>query len=259
MLDRIEIFALMLMPGPSYASTHSRPVHLALRIDLPRVALPNRFSTCLLLSILEPSLQTISQSTPHSTPPPTTAAMSSTTPAPRRRATHAGSWYSSSPSKLDAQLTGWLNDVHPSAIPPAGEVASLSTRPSSDSDPHPVGLRLPVEGCRAIIGPHAGYSYSGPAAAWAYRCIPSNPSAGARIKRVFLLGPSHHHYLDRCALSRCSAYETPLGDLVVDAEVSKEIMQSGKRGDWEWMEREVDEAEHSIEMHAAYVRKVFEG
>jgi predicted class III extradiol MEMO1 family dioxygenase len=48
--------------------------------------------------------------------------------------------------------------------------------------------------------------------------------------------------------------------LKVDGEISREIMSSsGKRGDWEWMEREVDEAEHSIEMHAAYVRKVFEG
>lgn len=36
--------------------------------------------------------------------------------------------------------------------------------------------------------------------------------------RVFLLGPSHHYYTPKCALSRCSVYSTPLGDLPVDVE-----------------------------------------
>lgn len=37
-------------------------------------------------------------------------------------------------------------------------------------------------------------------------------------KRVFILGPSHHVYLESCALSQCDSYETPLGDLVLDKE-----------------------------------------
>lgn len=36
--------------------------------------------------------------------------------------------------------------------------------------------------------------------------------------RVFILGPSHHVYLDGCALSRCDTYSTPLGDLPLDQE-----------------------------------------
>ena len=43
---------------------------------------------------------------------------------------------------------------------------------------------------RAIIAPHAGYSYSGPTAAIAYKAL--NPE---RIKRVFVLGPSHLGHL----------------------------------------------------------------
>ena len=35
---------------------------------------------------------------------------------------------------------------------------------------------------------------------------------------MFVLGPSHHVYLDGCALSRCSAYETPIGQLPLDLE-----------------------------------------
>jgi AmmeMemoRadiSam system protein B len=35
-------------------------------------------------------------------------------------------------------------------------------------------------------------------------------------KRVFILGPSHHVYLNGCALSKCTEYATPLGSLPLD-------------------------------------------
>ena len=37
-------------------------------------------------------------------------------------------------------------------------------------------------------------------------------------KRVFILGPSHHVYLNGCALSRHDEYDTPLGRLPLDRE-----------------------------------------
>jgi predicted class III extradiol MEMO1 family dioxygenase len=37
-----------------------------------------------------------------------------------------------------------------------------------------------------------------------------------RRKRVFILGPSHHLYLEGCALSKCKEYETPIGNLPLD-------------------------------------------
>jgi len=110
---------------------------------------------------------------------------------------------------------------------------------------------VPVGGCKAIIAPHAGYSYSGPTAAWAYRCIDTTG-----IKRVFILGPSHHVYLDGCALSRFRAYDTPVGSLPLDLETIEELK---KTGEFEDMSGQTDEDEHSIEMHLPYVRKVFEG
>lgn len=36
--------------------------------------------------------------------------------------------------------------------------------------------------------------------------------------RVFLLGPSHHYYTPKCALTRATIYSTPIGDLPVDHE-----------------------------------------
>lgn len=36
--------------------------------------------------------------------------------------------------------------------------------------------------------------------------------------RVFLLGPSHHYYTPKCALSRATVYKNPIGDLPIDVE-----------------------------------------
>ncbi|XP_073135194.1 uncharacterized protein [Henckelia pumila] len=140
-----------------------------------------------------------------------------------RRASHAGSWYTDNPTKLAEELDGWLR--------------SSGLAKSSD--------------IRGVIAPHAGYSYSGRAAAYAFGNIdPEN------ISRVFLLGPSHHYYTPKCALSKATVYKTPIGDLPIDQEVIEELKATGK---FEWMDIHVDEAEHSMEMHLPYLVKVFQG
>lgn len=103
---------------------------------------------------------------------------------------------------------------------------------------------------KAIIAPHAGYRYSGPCAAYAYKQI--DPS---RVKRVFIIGPSHHVYLKGCALSSLAVYETPLYDLPIDHKIYEDLKGTGR---FEIMSQTVDEDEHSIEMHLPYVAKVME-
>lgn len=162
---------------------------------------------------------------------------------PTREASHAGSWYTDSKEKLDASLTNWLDAVDADALPHPLSVC--------EHVPNTESLPLPVPKCRAVIGPHAGYSYSGPAAAYAYKCIdPSN------IERVFILGPSHHVYLDGCAVSACVEYETPLGNLKIDRKITEELKATGR---FETMTQSQDEDEHSIEMHLPYIYKVFDG
>ncbi|KAL0075564.1 cell motility mediator [Phycomyces blakesleeanus] len=143
----------------------------------------------------------------------------------KRIASHAGSWYSNIPEKLNQELSSNL------------QLAEKY-------------LTKPIPGARALIGPHAGYAYSGPTAAYAYACINPDP-----IKRVFLLGPSHHTYLEGCALSKFKSYETPLGDLSVDTQVSKELFDTGVFG---WMPPSVDVNEHSLELHLPFIAKIFE-
>ncbi|KAH9175276.1 UPF0103-domain-containing protein [Lactarius sanguifluus] len=145
-----------------------------------------------------------------------------------RRATHADSWYTADSNDLNNELSKWLDAV------------------SSSSAYSP-----PIANCKAIIAPHAGYSYSGPTAAWAYKSIST-----AGIKRVFVLGPSHHVYLDGCALSKCVEYATPIGSLPLDRPTIDELNNTGQ---FSQMELGTDEDEHSIEMHLPYIRKVFEG
>ncbi|SPO24485.1 related to protein tag-253 [Ustilago trichophora] len=161
-----------------------------------------------------------------------------------RQASHAGSWYTDDQSELDISLSEWLEDVDPSSLPAP---LSVCEHPLSATE----SLPLPISGCRAIIGPHAGYAYSGPAAAYAYRTIDVKD-----LRRVFILGPSHHVYLDGCAVSACDQYATPLGNLPIDRTITNQLQATGK---FSTMTQSEDEDEHSIEMHLPYIYKIFEG
>ncbi|KAK0554202.1 hypothetical protein OC845_000821, partial [Tilletia horrida] len=149
-------------------------------------------------------------------------------------------------SRLNKSLDTWLGAVDGSKVPKSSEIHVEDAAPDSADG----GVTIPVKDCRAIIAPHAGYSYSGPAAAWAYRCIDTTG-----IKRVFVLGPSHHVYLDGCALSKCDEYETPVGNLPLDKPLLQELANTGAFSE---MSLETDEDEHSIEMHLPYIRKIFQ-
>lgn len=72
-------------------------------------------------------------------------------------------------------------------------------------------------------------------------------------KRVFLLGPSHHVYLDQCALSGQVKYETPFGDLTLDSSVMEELQRTGA---FSKMTLKTDEDEHSLELHLPYIYKM---
>eukprot|EP00897_Mesotaenium_endlicherianum_P003823 jgi/Mesen1/3469/ME000195S02617 len=132
-----------------------------------------------------------------------------------RAATHAGSWYSDDGAELAEELGGWL------------EASGVKSSPLA----------------RAVIAPHAGYSYSGRCAAYAFAQLDPNT-----VTRVFLLGPSHHYFTRKCAVTTASVYKTPLGDIPVDLE-----------GEFEEMPPDVDEAEHSMELHLPYLVHVFAG
>jgi AmmeMemoRadiSam system protein B len=75
----------------------------------------------------------------------------------------------------------------------------------------------------ALIVPHAGYPYSGPVAAAAYKLI---EPLRDRIKRIVMVGPSHRVYLKGVAVPRVRCFATPLGEIPIDAAGRNRLLES---------------------------------
>ena len=146
-----------------------------------------------------------------------------------RRANYAGSWYEAQESALDEVLTKYLSDA------------------SSDSTDEEHTGRV-----RGLVAPHAGYAYSGPTAAYAYRALVHVLQTQQDVSTILVLHPSHYVYLDGCAVSGASIIETPLGNISVDQELQKEILKSPK---FTTMTKSTDEQEHSGELQYPYIAK----
>ena len=71
---------------------------------------------------------------------------------------------------------------------------------------------------RALIAPHAGYLYSGPVAARAFRLV-----TGAPFARVVVIGPSHYVAFRGVAAPRAGAFRTPLGEVPIDRAALTEL------------------------------------
>ena len=76
------------------------------------------------------------------------------------------------------------------------------------------------------------------------------------VNRIFLLGPSHHVYLEGCAVSGATTYATPVGDIKVDEETVASLRATGS---FPTMSMRVDEEEHSLELHCPYIAHVMKG
>ncbi|MGQ9504105.1 MAG: AmmeMemoRadiSam system protein B [Thermogutta sp.] len=63
---------------------------------------------------------------------------------------------------------------------------------------------------RAVIVPHAGYRYSGPIAAVAYKQL-----SGRNYDTVILLGPSHFAHFEGGAIPDVDGFATPLGEVAI--------------------------------------------
>ncbi len=139
-----------------------------------------------------------------------------------RPPSQAGRFYAADSTELRGEVEGLLADVPPT------DLASP----------------------KAVIAPHAGYVFSGPIAASAYAAF--RPQADA-VRRIILLGPSHHATFQGFAIPSCAAFSTPLGNIPLDLET---LALMAQRSDV----RELDSAhipEHSLEVHVPFLQVVF--
>ena len=102
---------------------------------------------------------------------------------------------------------------------------------------------------KALIVPHAGYVYSGPIAAKAYRRI---ASGRGHIKRVVLLGPAHRVALRGLALPQADAFATPLGVVKVD-QTARQCLQDLPQVT---LSNAAHAHEHALEVQLPFLQKV---
>jgi len=72
----------------------------------------------------------------------------------------------------------------------------------------------------AIIVPHAGYVYSAPTAAVAYKTLTQ------KYKTIFIMGSSHYVWLKGASIYSEGSYQTPLGRVKTNRSIVKKLMQN---------------------------------
>jgi MEMO1 family protein len=146
-----------------------------------------------------------------------------------RRAVVAGMFYAGAAAELERQIE-WCyeHELGPGAVP-----------------------RVNRNGPReivAIVVPHAGYLYSGPVAAHAYRELADDGVFASAV----IIGPNHTGYGYPVSLWTGEAWNTPLGDVEIDEELAQKLMVEGIRAD-----RTAHVNEHSIEVQLPWLQYLY--
>ncbi len=135
----------------------------------------------------------------------------------------AGSWYPEDPKELRRLLQGFLDEA-----PTPG--------------PDRAGRLL------AVLVPHAGYAYSGPTAACAYKWVEKRKPG-----RVVMIGPSHHARFRGVSFGDYLSYETPLGRVTVDP-AGRALMDESPLVDFH---PEAHRKEHSLDIQVPFLQVLF--
>lgn len=121
----------------------------------------------------------------------------------------------------------------------AQEVDAMLKTQDTEATPRP----------KALIVPHAGYIYSGPVAASAYRLLLPHAK---EIRRVLLLGPAHRLAFSGIATSSARAFRTPLGEVPQEKSWLEQIK------DFSFI-KELDQAfarEHCLEVQLPFLQRI---
>ncbi|MDG5815475.1 AmmeMemoRadiSam system protein B [Chitinispirillales bacterium ANBcel5] len=97
---------------------------------------------------------------------------------------------------------------------------------------------------RLLISPHAGYIFSGVVAAKGFKLV------SKEIKRVFIIGPSHHKFVNGIHISDAHFYSTPLGDVEIDLQVVNKL----KSNTLTCNTADADSLEHCIEVQLPFLQ-----
>lgn len=99
-----------------------------------------------------------------------------------------------------------------------------------------------------IISPHAGYVYSGRTAAFGFNVLKNK-----KIKSAIIISPSHHEYFRGISIFDGDAFETPLGVVEIDNDISNKLTEGSKfifRG------ANGHRKEHAIEVQIPFLQRI---
>lgn len=97
---------------------------------------------------------------------------------------------------------------------------------------------------RAVIVPHAGWTYSGKLAASGIQHL--MPDA----KNIFIFAPAHYERVFGCVVSNYKSFETPIGDVEVNTELTNEVAKFCDCA----VNNFAFEKEHSIEVQLPFIK-----
>ncbi|NIM04789.1 MAG: AmmeMemoRadiSam system protein B [Armatimonadetes bacterium] len=142
----------------------------------------------------------------------------------------AGAFYESVPERLKASMKeSFVHRLGPGHLPTVAD-----------------------NGPRKILGmicPHAGFQYSGAAAAWAYDAL----AADGRPKIVILLGTNHRLAGAPAAIETADCWATPLGRVPVNAALRDSLRSSRLFEE----DDSAHEYEHSIEVQLPWLQFLY--
>ncbi len=133
----------------------------------------------------------------------------------------SGTFYPGNADVLRADIDGYLKKVPEQALPG------------------------PVYG---IVAPHAGYMYSGQAAAYGYKTV-----MGSHYDTVIVVAPSHRSFFVGAAVQARGGYRTPLGTVSVDRELAMKLVD--RQGEVH-EEARVHAGEHAVEVQIPFLQCV---
>ena len=102
---------------------------------------------------------------------------------------------------------------------------------------------------KMLIAPHAGYIYSGPIAASAYRLLVPLKNT---ISRVVILGPAHRIAFRGIALSGATHFQTPLGIVALDTALLAVL----EKLPYVSVIPSAHAQEHSLEVHLPFLQSI---
>jgi AmmeMemoRadiSam system protein B/AmmeMemoRadiSam system protein A len=107
---------------------------------------------------------------------------------------------------------------------------------------------------KVLIVPHAGYVYSGSAAAYGYKVLANSFDSADSGARVILIGSSHHYPIRGLVLDNSDKWQTPLGEVEIDTELRDAL---AKENSLFKVDSTPHEPEHSLEVQAPFLQTIF--